>query len=99
MLKDRKIELKIEESRNQSKIREINVELEHIAFYNETINDLFYQADTKEEYDLVLDKDGDYEQLFEEYLEEKIDYSNIHFDSIPEEIALPEEMSLRKIYK
>lgn len=101
LLKDRKIELKLEESRNQSKIREINAELEHIAFYNETANDLFYQADTKEEYDLVLDKDGDYEKLFNEYLEEKVDYSSISFfDPVPSEITLPnKEISLRKIYK
>lgn len=100
-LKDRKIELKVEESRNQSKINKINAELEHIAFYNETANDLFYQADTKEEYDLVLDKDGDYEKLFNEYLEEKVDYSSISFfDPAPSEINLPnEEINLRKIYK
>lgn len=93
-------EIEEEKKINQDKINEINTVLEHINFYNETVNNLFFQADTKEEYDLVLDKDGYYEELFNEYLEEKIDYSNIHFDSIPSEITLPnEEISLRKIYK
>lgn len=59
----------------------------------------YFQANTEEVYDLGLDKDVDYEQLFKEYLNEEASYSNVHFDSIPSEITLSDEMSLRKIYK
>lgn len=103
VLLEKKEELEKEKRLNDNKINEINTMLEHINFYLETANDLFYQADTEKEYDLVIDKNENieqlYNQLFEEYLNEEASYSNIHFDSIPSEITLPDEMSLRKIYK
>lgn len=54
-LLDKKLTLEKESSIIQGKMNKIIEVLNHIDFFKETVNDPFYQADTKEEYESALE--------------------------------------------
>lgn len=55
---DKKLTLEKEASTIQSKMDKIIEVLNHIDFFKETVNDPFYQADTKEEYESALENNN-----------------------------------------
>lgn len=89
-------ELESEKEVYQDRANEINKVLEHINFYNEKVNNLYYQVDSKEEFYAKLEN-------FEKFLQERPDYSKVHydvFDSTISPIALENEnMTLKKVLK
>lgn len=97
-LQEQELVLKKENDNIQNTIDEITTVLEHINFFKETSHDLFYQADSKEEYKTaLLDSKLKCEQLWNEYLNEKIDYSSIHLPTFSEDIDSQKlQIKLRK---
>lgn len=92
-LEDKELELKEENSKIQHKMDEIIKILEHIDFVKETANDIFYQADTQEEYENVMKQNC--LLMWNEFLNEKIDYSRIQLD----EVDKKEAIQIRKLTK
>lgn len=80
ILQDKKLALEKEKSDIQCNIEEITATLTHIDFFEKTAHDFLYQADSKEEYEAMLDTKLKCEQLFDQYLDGKRDYSSIQLN-------------------
>ena len=96
ILLEKKEELTKENNICQEKIEQVNKVLDHINFYNEKKDNIYYQADTKEDFFAKLDK----VTTFNSFLQEKPDYSKIHSDSFVEPVTLENDnMILKKVLK
>lgn len=77
--------LEQEMNHSQKSINQYEVELEEISVVErfqekQHSNPLFYQADTKEEYNLLKKKQEQEMMPFEEFLNEPIDYGNVQLE-------------------
>lgn len=77
--------LEKEMTSSQNSIDQYEKELEKISVVEEfndsgAMNQPLYQADTKEEYDLLTKKQEKAIMPFEEFLNEKVNYENIHLE-------------------
>ena len=77
-LEHKKFGLEKEMREIQNQMDKIIKILEHIYFVKETANDIFYQADTQEEYENAMKQNC--LLMWTEFLNEKIDYSKIQLD-------------------
>lgn len=82
-LRDKKLALEKECNNIQERIDKIVEVLENINFSEKSVSDPFFQADTEEEYGnykAIFETEEKGEQLFQNYLDEKIDYENVHLN-------------------
>lgn len=70
LLQEKKLVLEKEVSDIKIAMDEIAENLAHIDFYEKTATDFLYQADSREEYESMLDSKLKCEQLLDEYLDE-----------------------------
>lgn len=70
LLQEKKLVLEKEVSDIKLAVDEIAETLAHIDFYEKTAADFLYQADSREEYESMLDSKLKCEQLLDEYLDE-----------------------------
>lgn len=79
-LTQKKLKLKEKKDITQKSIDKITLALNQIEFYKEMTKDTFFQADTKEEYELKK-HNKEYESILNEYLTEKVDYSKVNLEA------------------
>lgn len=78
----------------ENKKNDIKEELGCIAYYDMTSNDLLYQVDFEEEYEMRNKDVQEYLKLLDDFLNEKVDYSKVQFNR-----AIEDEVKLEKTYK
>ncbi len=93
-LRNKGTELSHEQFPIQMEIKEISAILKHIDFFNRSKDVFFYQADTEKEYQAKLGDKLKYEQMFKDYLNEPVNYEDIHL-----EVTQLEDSLVRKLMK
>lgn len=75
LLKRREAQLGIKKENIQSEIEEVNTDLNYITFFK---NNIYCLADTREEYEFLINEQEKATSSLEEFLNEPIDYTKVH---------------------